>query len=261
MKLKMQLRDFYYLDSSMVENLLGYVEGFIQEEHSEITTAESTKNGGAKVPYLGDFSKTGVSGKETVRSGHLSSELKFKKVFDYLKSEGLDQNDAFDEQLWKMLIDEDEILEVRGSLHFTQIYDLGRVTNQLGGFLRGWGLPNETEIDTVTIQAAKMRQFQEKNGIPIRLVTTDEKHTFIAYLNEKHLKKEQSEVIGNDYKMLCKVEKVISKGERHNLFNINDLESTLFNREQRRSNQQLPEVFLEKVIGPAAIVLPIAIYR
>lgn len=261
LKLKMQLRDFYYLDSIMVENLLGYLDGFIQEEHHEINRSENTKNGEAKVPYVGNFSKSGASGEETTRSGRLSPELKFKKVFDYLESEGLDKYDAFDEELWNMLINEEEILEVRGSLHFTKVYDLERTTNQLGGFLRGLGVTEESEVDIVTTQASKMRELQERNGIPIRLNTTDGVYTFIAYLNEKFLQKEQSEVIGNDYKMLCRVERVIPKNARYNLFNVKELEQTLLNREQRRRNQKLPEVFLEKVIGPAAVVLPIAIYR
>lgn len=261
MKLKIDFRDFYYLDSELINNLLGFIEGFIQDEHSETNSNESTNHGSGGLAGMIDVGKENKSAQEIIRSGHLNAELKFKKVFDYLKSEGLEQMDTFDGALWDMMISEEEILELRGSLYFTQIYEMQRMTGLLGNFMRGLGEVQEEEIDLVTSQTAKLRKLQEKNGIPIRLKTLDGKYTFIAYLNEKFLKKAQNDLIGNDYKLLCKIEKVIPKGEKYSLFDLKEMEQNFLNREQRRQGKDLPEEFTEKVTGPAAIVTPFAIYK
>ncbi|MBO0992591.1 DUF6414 family protein [Bacillus sp. SD088] len=260
MKLKMPFRDFYYLDSEYVDNLLGIVEGFIQEEYSEVKREERTNQGKGKFA-LADIGRESRKGEETVRTGRVSAELKYNKLFDYLVDKGLEQIDAFDETLWDMILDEEEILELRGALHFTQIYNLEKTTQYLGGFMRGLDMVQDSEIDMVAGQASKIRHLQEKNGIPIRLVTSDGQYTFIAYLNERYLQKQQNEIMGNDYKMLCKVERVIERGEDYNIFDPKEIEHTILNREQRRQNKKLPDEFMEKVKGPAAVVLPIAIYR
>ncbi|MFC4735165.1 hypothetical protein ACFO4L_01085 [Bacillus daqingensis] len=69
--------------------------------------------------------------------------------------------------------------------------------------------------------------------------------------------------MGTEYKMLCKIEKVIPKGHKFDLFDLEELEKKLLTRKQRRSKKSegLPNEFKENVKGPAAIVMPIAIYR
>nr|WP_040983649.1 hypothetical protein [Oceanobacillus jeddahense] len=74
--------------------------------------------------------------------------------------------------------------------------------------------------------------------------------------------KEQSDITGNDYKILCKIERKIASGEAYELFDIKELERKTTNQaERRRKDNALPKEFKETVVGPAAVVLPIAIYR
>lgn len=261
--MKLGFRDFYYLDSDYVDNLLGFIEGFIEEEVSEIEREEKTTQGKGKAMGFGELGKDSKTGREVNRKGKITAEIKFKKVMDYLIANDLDQIDTFDENLWSMVIDEEEVLEVRGSLHFTQIYDLVKDAQYIGNVGSGLGVINPDEVETVTFMLNKLREIQEKNGVPIRLVSHDSIYKFVAYLNEKFLMKSQTDIVGNDFKMLCKIERVIKKGEKLDLFDLKEIERKFTNREQRRKKQTapLPKEFEESVEGPAAVVLPIAIYR
>lgn len=261
--MKLGFRDFYYLDASYVDNLLGYIEGFIEEEVSELEREETTTQGKGKAMGFGELGRDSKKGKEVTRKGKITSEIKFKKIMDYLVANDLDKIDAFDENLWNMVIAEEEIIEVRGSLHFTQIYDLVKDAKYIGKMGSGLGVIDPREVETVTFMLDKLREIQEKNGVPVRLVTHDSFYNFVAYLNEKNLMKDQTDIVGNDFKMLCKVERVIPKGEKLDLFDLKEIERKFTNREQRRKQQgtQLPKEFDESVKGPAAVVLPIAIYR
>ncbi|MED3822548.1 hypothetical protein P4561_02230 [Priestia flexa] len=261
--MKLGFRDFYYLDADYVDNLLGYIEGFIEEEVSALEREETTLQGKAKAMGFAEAGKDSKTGKEFTRKGKVTPEIKFKRVIDYLIDNDLDQRDTFDEELWQMLIQEEEIIEVRGSLHFTQIYDLVKDAKYIGNVGSGLGIIEEKEVETVTFMLDKLREIQEKNGIPVRLKTRDGIYSFIAYLNERHLMKDQVEVVGNDFKMLCKVERIIPKGEKIDLFDLKEIERKFTNREQRRKGKvsQLPKEFDESVEGPATVVLPIAIYR
>jgi hypothetical protein len=261
--MKLGFRDFYYLDVDYVDNLLGYIEGFIEEEVSAFEREETTVQGKAKAMGFGEAGKDSRTGKELTRKGKITPEIKFKRVIDYLISNDLDQRDTFDKELWGMLIQEDEIIEVRGSLHFTQIYDLVKDAKYIGNAGSGLGVIDEKEVETITFMLDKLKEIQEKNGIPVRVKTRDSIYCFIAYLNEKYLMKDQIDIVGNDFKMLCKVERNILKGEKMDLFDFKEIERKFLNREQRRENKvtQLPKEFDESVEGPAAVVLPIAIYR
>ncbi|KOP78761.1 hypothetical protein AMS60_18040 [Bacillus sp. FJAT-21945] len=261
--MKLGFRDFYYLDADYVDNLLGYIEGYIEEEVSALEREEKTVQGKAKAMGFGEAGRDSKSGKEFTRRGKITPEIKFKRVIDYLIANDLDQRDAFDNDLWEILIQEDEIIEVRGSLHFTQIYDLVKEAKYIGNVGSGLGVIDQQEVETVTFMLDKLKEIQEKNGIPIRVNTRDAIYSFIAYLNEKHLMKDQVDIVGNDFKMLCKVERLIPKGEKMELFDLKEIERKFSNREQRRKNKvtPLPKEFNESVEGPSAVVLPIAIYR
>lgn len=95
------------------------------------------------------------------------------------------------------------------------------------------------------------------------LRTRDDVYSFVAYLNERYLMKDQMNIVGNDFKMLCKIERVVPKGEKIDLLDLQELESKFENREQRRKKQKskLPKELDESIEGPTAVVLPIAIYR
>ncbi|OMP68456.1 DUF6414 family protein [Domibacillus epiphyticus] len=261
--MKLGFRDFYYLDADYVDNLLGYIEGFIEEEVSKLEREESTAQGKAKAMGFAEATKDSRSGKEFTRRGKITPEIKFKRVIDYLIANDLDQRDTFDEELWEMIVQEEEILEVRGSLRFTQIYDLVKDAKYIGSVGSGLGVISDEEVETVTSMLDKVKEVQEKNGISIRIKTRDSFYNFVAYLNEKHLMKDQIEIVGNDFKMLCKVERLLPQGEEMKLFDLEEIEKKYSNREQRRKNKsaQLPAEFNESVEGPAAVVLPIAIYR
>ncbi|MFB6732414.1 hypothetical protein ACFCVW_28730 [Bacillus mobilis] len=261
MKLKTDFRDFYYLDEEMINNLLGHIEGYIQEEHSETERLEKNNRGKVGIAGLGNVGKDLKSTNEVQKKGRINTEIKYKRLIDFMKSEGLESIDYFDDHLWGLMVQEEEYFEVKGAFNFTQIYNLDKSAGFYGGILKEFDNKKEKEVEKLTAQMSKMREIQERNGIPIKFTTLDDTHTFIAYLNEKYLLKQQNEIIGSHYKMLCKVERVISKNQKYNLFDVKEIEKQLLNREQRRNKVGLPPEFLETVIGPAAIVMPVAIYR
>lgn len=153
--MKLGFRDFYYLDADYVDNLLGYIEGFIEEEVSSSESEEQSLQGKAKAVGLGEAGKLSTSGKEYIRKGKSSPEIKFKRVIDYLIDNDLDQRNTFDEELWKMLIQEEELIEVRGSLHFTQIYDLVKNTSYIGEIGSELGIIGNHEVEKTTTMIKK----------------------------------------------------------------------------------------------------------
>lgn len=261
--MKLGFRDFYYLDTDYVDNLLGYIEGFIEEEVSSSENEEQLLQGKAKAMGFGEAGKHSTKGKEYIRKGKSSPEIKFKRVIDFLIKNELDQINTFDEELWKMLIQEEELIEVRGSLHFTKIYDLMKSTSYMGKIGSELGIIENHEVEKTTAMINKLRGIQEKNGIPVILRTRDDVYSFVAYLNERYMMKEQMNIVGNDFKMLCKIERVVPKRDKVNLLDLSEIQEKFENREQRRNKQKskLPKEFDESIKGPTAIVLPIAIYR
>ncbi|WP_368502803.1 hypothetical protein AB3N04_00265 (plasmid) [Alkalihalophilus sp. As8PL] len=261
--MKLGFRDFYYLDADYVDNLLGFIEGFIEEEVSKLERKETTTHGKAKAMGIAETGRDSKKGEEFTRRGKTTPEIKFKKVIDYLIDNDLDQIDSFNEDLWEMLIQEEEIIEVRGGLHFTQIYDLVKDVKFIGSTGKELGIIDEKEVESVTVMLDKLREIQDKNGIPVKINTRDDTYSFITYLNEKYLLKDKVEVVGNDFRMLCKIERIIPKSEQIELFDLKEIEKKYSNREQRRKGKvtELPPEFNEVVEGPAAVVLPIAIYR
>lgn len=261
--MKLGFRDFYYLDTDYVDNLLGYIEGFIEEEVSKLEREETTTQAKVKAIEIGEAGRDFKKGNEFARRGKITPEIKFKRVMDYLIAHDLDQRNSFDQELWKTLIQEEEIIEVRGGLHFTQIYDLVKEAKYIGNVGSGLGIIDAKEVEQVTLMMNKLREIQEKNGIPVKLKMREEIYSFVAYLNEKYLMKDQVDAVGNDFKMLCKIERIVDQGEKIELFDLKEIEKKFANREQRRKSKisQVPKEFDESVEGPLAIVLPIAIYR
>lgn len=271
--MKLGFKDFYYLDSPTVDNLYGYLLGFIPEGHKEVDVSEGStqKSIGAKYIVEANAGKDTKTGKEISREGTVNTKLRYDQLFDELKERGLEQKDFLEKDEWDKLIMEEEFIELRGSLHFTEVYELEKQAKFIGR--AGMALNKfadkkddnfkEEEVQKVLNQIAQVKDIQEKNGIPIKLKTFDEKYTFIAYLDSEFLVKEQQAFKGNDYKMLCKIERKIPQGKNYDLFNIEELENKLLNRNERRNKKGtgLREEFKEKVTGPAAIVLPVAIYR
>lgn len=264
--MKLDFRDFFYLDNDYVDNLLGHIKGYIEEEYSETDKEESSIKGGlgANLGIVkGDMDQNSITGTEVSRRGRINSEIRYNELFDYLKENGLPQIENFDEKSWDEIIEEDVYIEIRGSIHFSQFYDFERDINSVGNLGVDLGLIEEKEVKELAKQISSVIEYQEKNGIPLRIETYNSKNEFLAYLNDQYMVKDQSKIIGNDYKILCKIEKVIPRGKSQLLFDIDEIERKYSNRAERRSKNKksLPKELKEKVAGPAAIILPIAIYR
>src|SRR5699024_1882722 len=265
--MKLDFRDFYYFDSDYVDNLAGHIAGFIEEEYSETERDEKTNTGkgGANVGIVkGDYERNSTVGKEIARSGSVSPEIRFKKLFDALKELGLEQVSSFDEKLWNTLIDEGEFIEIRGSIQFTEVYNLEQQASLIGNLGSDLGFIDKEEAEQVLNQISKIKELQEQDGVPMIIETLDSEHKFVAYLNSDFLVKEQNDITGNDYKILCKIERKIPSGETYELFDIKELKRKTSNRAERRSKKNgssLPKEIEETITGPAATILPIAIYR
>lgn len=264
--MKLDFRDFYYFDSDYVDNLAGHIAGFIEEEYSETEKDEKTNKGkgGADVWLLkGDFERNSTTGKEIARKGTVSPEIRYKKLFDALKDLGLEQVNSIDDHMWNTLIDDGEFIEIRGSIQFTEVYDQEQQASLIGNLGSDLGFIDKDEAKKVINQISKIKELQEQDGIPIIIETLDSKYKFVAYLNSDFLVKEQNDITGNDYKILCKIERKIPTGETYELFDIKELKRKTSNRAERRNKKSssLPKEIEETVTGPAATILPIAIYR
>ncbi|WHI59330.1 hypothetical protein PYH69_11470 [Mammaliicoccus lentus] len=259
--MKLEFRDFYYLDQDAVDSYLGHFEGFISDEIAVTTSNQGNKGFKAKTPIV-DGSISSNNNTETYKKGRTSYPIKFNQLMNYLIENDLDQINYMNKDLWDMIIDEGEILECKGTLKLPQAYSLFNdvmLFSEIGPEL---GIPTE-EVSIVSSQINSLKKLISNDGFPIVMEIDGEGYKFITYLNEKFLMKNSYDIVGFDYKILCKVLKIIPKGSEYEMYNLKNLEKKYVNREQRRKNKQekLPIEFQETMKGPGCVVLPIAIYR
>ena len=93
----------------------------------------------------------------------------------------------------------------------------------------------------------------------------DKKYPLIGNIDKTFLKTSKDNFVSQVY-MLCKVKKKIEKGNSICLDEIfEDVKSMAINREQRRQiskkNMSNPKEIKDKIMGPAFVVIPIAIYQ
>ncbi|QDW98247.1 hypothetical protein DWB91_03270 [Staphylococcus agnetis] len=234
---KLEFRDFYYLDQDAVDSYLGHFEGFISDEIAVTTSNQGNKGFKAKTPIV-DGNISSNNNTETYKKGRTSYPIKFNQLMNYLIENDLDQINYINKDLWDMIIDEGEILECKGTLKLPQAFSLFNdvmLFSEIGPEL---GIPTE-EVSVVSSQINSIKKLISNNGFPIVMEIDGDGYKFVMYLNEKFLMKNSYNIVGFDYKILCKVLKIIPKGSEYEIYNLKNLEKNmLIESKEERINKR-----------------------
>lgn len=91
----------------------------------------------------------------------------------------------------------------------------------------------------------------------------DAKHTFIAYLNPHYMRTPRDQLVG-EVTVFCKIQRKLGDKETLDLFNplgaLQNLQK--FGKKGRNpSRARMPKELRDTIKAPAAVIIPLAIYR
>ena len=266
-------RNFLYLDEPLLDDYLSAIGGELFDESVVIEKQEVVREGKLDAnlgPFGGSAGKSKVTGIESTKQVKRTAARKFQELYKYLESEGaISFYECMDDELWTN-IRRESLLECVVSPRFSKIDEMLSVINQFGSLADiVETITGEDVIDDESYQAIKgltaLGQVQQGKGIAcICNFSNSTKHKFIAYLNPSCLKVPKEQIVG-DVTLFCKVQRVLGKNEKLELVEFfPGISNLIVNREQRRkmkSDMIAPPELRETVRSPAAIVVPVALYR
>jgi len=265
----MILRNFLYLDTDMLDDYLSTMEGYLIESE-ELIENKTTKNlGKAKVSVL-EVGKEADVEKGSIKKVTQTSAGKFQKLYGLLDSQSMVQYlEVFDSTIWNSL-KRNEILEVPGIIQVSKMYNtvnsIGNIS-PLMDLMQAFG--KSDLMDSKTTEAMKgikaVSELDIDKEIPVIIdLEGNKNYNFTASLSPEYIKGDISKLEGN-VTIVGKIQKIIAKGERHEVFSMVKGIDTLVksqNREQRRKYQDSKNDNVSDFIqGPAIVITPLAIFR
>lgn len=266
----MVLRNFLYLDTSMLNDYLATIEGYIVES-SEITENKLTSTSGK-----GSLKVAEAGHKVDIETGKVSKLMQtdagnFQKLYDLINNEDLLQYlEVFDEEIWND-IKRNEIVEVAGNLSVANLFNmLNQVSNMspLIEIMKAFGDPGLVDDKSMTAING-MKAFSEMNNdkeIPVVLrLEFSSKYKFTAKLQPEYIRGNMEKLDG-EVIMIGKVHKIIPRGQDYEMFSLTPEIDSLMkqqSRTQRRKHEKKKTIrnVSDKISGPAMVLIPLAIYR
>ncbi|OQY84150.1 MAG: hypothetical protein B6D41_16030 [Chloroflexi bacterium UTCFX4] len=265
------LRNFLYLDQQAVDDYLAGMQGALYEE--KVTEAkESSKSVGGE----GGISVLKGSGKLDSKEStavekrmELTPAAKFQRLYSLLEeAKGIRYYETMDAESW-LEIRRNDLLELGVSITFSKLSEMTAASSQMEKLMAIYkDVTGHTLVDSQS-QAAidginALGKLESEKGIPtIFALRGNPEFRFVGYLDASLLRVPKERMTG-EVTIFCKVQRRIEKGEKIELFDlISAVEILATNRAQKRKIKKTkPPEFLQQVIrGPAAQVIPIAIYR
>jgi len=211
-----------------------------------------------------------VTGVESTKQAKRTPAAKFQQLYSYLESEEiLCYFEFMNDEQWDT-IKKDSMLDCIVSPRFSKLDEMLSMVNQFSSLTSALEeATGESLLDDKGFEAMKgltaLGQTQQAKGIAcVCSFTNSAKFQLISYLNPSYLKVPKEQIVG-DVTLFCKVQRVLSKGEKMELVEFfPELSNFILNREQKRKIKKdvtAPPEIKDTVRGPAAVVIPIAIYR
>lgn len=267
------LRKILYADTEALDNYISIIDGYIYEEQ-EITQSSTTNKGGK----LGvGFSKANVEGnlgnqkeEKISLNARVNDASKLDKIIKYLKeNDELKYYENINQEIWDDIY-RDDFIEVLVTPRFSKLEEITNAVNSFKQLYDAFApfLGNNT-IDEKGQEALdgfeRLSNSRNDNSLSCVFNFEDKKYPLIGNIDKNFLKTSKDNFVSQVY-MLCKVQKKIEKGNSICLDEIfDDVKSMAMNREQRRKitkkDMSNPKEIKDKIIGPAFIVIPIAIYQ
>lgn len=266
----MILRNFLYLDTSILNDYLATMDGYIIESGELIENKTTSTSGKAGIKVV-------EAGREVdVKSGRVSKIKQtdagnFQKLYDLLEVESMLQYlEVFDEKIWKS-IRRNEIVEVPGMLSVTKMFDTMNQVGNISPLIEMMTAFGKTDlVDDKSMEAINgLKAVSDMNSdkeIPVTLkLEFNDKYIFAAKLIPEYLRGDISKLEG-EVTIIGKVQKIIPDGQEYELFSFTSGIDSIMkhqSREQRRKydkNKSNNDVS-DKITGPAMILIPLAIYK
>lgn len=267
----MILRNFLYLDTSVLNDYLSTIEGFIEEgpiDQTEIEKKNKSGNANVKIVEGKIASETATETKQKLARTDAS---KFNKLYSYLSENSMIQFlDAFDESIWNQ-IRRGEIIEVPSRISISKVF---KMTQDLQGIspmiemMNAFGQEPFIDQKEANIFAgiSKLSENATKQNVPVIFESESTKgYSFFTQLQRQYIKTDVSN-LEDGADILGKVQKIIPKGKQEEVFSlVPAFESFTGNlsREQKRKmiNDKKRQNVADFVKGPAIVITPIAIFR
>lgn len=264
------LRNFSYLDTSMLNDYLAAVEGALPNDEKVVETRESggTIGGEGGLPSL-----LRASGKheskdktEVTRQSLLTDAAKFQRLYSFLERErAFGYHETMSEDIWGG-IRRNDLIEVTGTISMGKMNSMGDVVKEFANvFQLMEGLPGAPILkddDRQIIEMMKVvSQMSSVAGIPVVLSLSEAPdYRVIMHLTPEFLMVPKTRLFG-EVSVFGKVQRKLSPGERINLFKplptLEHLSATLGST----PNLEMPPEISDMIEAPAVVVLPLALYR
>jgi len=273
--LSLNLRNFMYLDTQLLEDYLSAIKGELYEEETIIEKEEHTGGGsvGAKIAGLGgEGKKEKTTGREVRKRVKKTDSSLFQELYGILQSkQAFSYYELITPDIWENTR-RNSLLEVNVSARFSVLDGLTDLVEQIGSLA---SLVETTTgqkmIDDKAAEAIKglrgLGQIHSNKGIPcVFNFKSSPDYKLISYLNPEYFKVEKEQMIG-ELTLFCKVQRLLEEDEEFELVDLfSSLKHLRLSREQRRKldfpgDLSMPPELTDTVTGPAAIVIPVAIYR
>ena len=267
------LRNFLYLDQQLLDDYLSAIGGELFDE-SVIVERQEVKGAGNIGANIGMVGAGGGISKstevESTKQVKRVAAAKFQELYSYLESEeAILFYESMNEDIWNT-IKRDQLLECIVSPRFSKMDEMLSLVNQIGSLagivetVTGENIIGDDGYEAINGFEA-IGQAQQGKGIPCVCSFFDStKFKLVTYLNPSYLKVSKEQIVG-DVTLFCKVQRVLAKGEKIELFELlPGISNFAVNREQRRQMKKdftAPAELKDTISGPAAIVIPIALYR
>ncbi|KPL86914.1 DUF6414 family protein [Herpetosiphon geysericola] len=271
----MILRTFTYLDTNMLTSYLSVLEGHALDGGIEETRA---KKGNKSAGLTGRLT-LGVSTEGSLEEKRKLADTdatKFQRLYDLLDNQGQIQRlEAFDEEIWNQL-SKDEIIEVDADLYFPQLFstiELIGGENALKEFLQEFSSTQSFSKQHEALVKSLLKGQTENRAIPLFFEAAGtQDYVFGGKLNRQYLHLDHIPDLQTEATVFGKIKKIIPAGKSEVFYSplgsvINQVSNIRGAQRGNRKKYIAPPPdpsqsgAVELIEGPAAIILPLAIYN
>ncbi|MDG3547649.1 DUF6414 family protein [Methanobacterium formicicum] len=267
------LREFIYFDREKIEDFLSIIEDGLVKEETEIQRNHGTKikaEGGFK-PIANIGGEKGYQDNELQKLKNSTDASLFQRLYNHLTEKKMIKKvRSIDNKSWNQ-IKVGELLELDANIEFSALSLLIEKIVNLMEFMEMVGPENVDDKTKEAMLGFKMlSHLSSKEGLNIKITLTgNSRYKFVAILSPENIKGTKQELIGK-YKVMCRVQKIIRKNEKFELFKL--IPGLELNKKMitdfLKIFDNLPPMFGKppkiedlQVSYPAMIITPIAVYR
>jgi hypothetical protein len=271
-----ELRNYLYFDRQMVDDSLAAIEGALYDETIVHTQEKGQNLSGdfhAELPIVGGAwlgaERNSSAKTEITKQAQLTDAAKFQRVYDRLEKEDAFQYyDVIASDNWENF-NRSDLLELDVSISPTRFGALAEFAESAKGLADlAEALTGQSPLDEKTreiIDGIKLLgRMESEKGIPVLMKPLNNgEYKFVAYLNPEYLRVARNRLVG-EVTVFCKVQRKLKERERLDLFDplssVEQLQKITKSR-QKQTKTKMPHEFRDTIKAPAAVIIPLAIYR